>query len=520
MSARNPRMFSLVSLVLFSGLVMAYLWAGKFAYYHRLLLLVTYVSGTVIVLANHLYHRDGAARLGLRFDNLARATRLWGTVTAVLALVVVAFGAWIGEVRLDRWSDVYTYAVWAGLQQYLLQNFLRPRSEEALGGRRDGGAVVAALLFALFHLPNIPLMAVALAGGLLWCLLFARVPSFPWAWLSQAVLSLCLMVFLKYGHLDQLQVGKAGYRYSYYGGGVTVAGGYDAKRRPFVATLPGPDKGVPSLVRVFDLEGRLQSEWTAFEQFDFSGHLAVGDLGFEDGDEVVVAPGPGPGNPPLVRIFTPDGRALAEIDPPLPGSGYGAWVSVGCATLLVTPGPAPGAGGTVLRLSARGDVLARHTFDLGLENSLRAVALCGQPNRPEAGELLLWASPIAVNPSTVFVYDPVTRQMSSFDLLKTTFGLNAVPLWLGPGQRGIAMTPGPLEGYPPLVFISDLSGKTTSQFGGSQDRKSHGSNIAAVDADGDGRDEIILGEGIGRGRPTTIRLFTQDARLIRQWEAY
>jgi hypothetical protein len=520
MSARHSRWFSLVSLVLFSGLVMAYLWAGKFAYHHRILLLVTYASGTLIVVVNHLYHRDSLRQLGLRFDNLRQATRVWGALTLVLSFLVVALGAWIGEARLDRWSDVYSYAAWAGLQQYLLQNFLRRRSEEAVGGRREAGALLAAGLFSLFHLPNAPLMAVSLAGGLLWCLLFARIPSFPWAWLSQAALSIGLMVFLKYALLDQLQVGKPGHRYSYYGGGVMVAGGYDAQGQPFVASLPGPDKGVPSLVRIFDVQGRLQAEWTAFEEFGFSGQLAVGDLGFGQGDEIVAAPGPGAGNPSLLRIFTPGGKLLAQISPPLPERGYGAWVSVGCGNLVVTPGPGPGVGATVMRLSPRGDLLAQYSFDLGLENSIRAVPVCGEAERAETVRFLLWASPISINPSTVFLYDPGTLAMSSFDLLKSTFGLNAVPVWIGPGNRGIAMAPGPLEGYPPMVFVADLSGTLTSQFAASADPKSHGANVAAVDTDGDGRDELIVGEGIGKGRPATIRLFTQDAKLIGEWEAY
>ena len=81
-----------------------------------------------------------------------------------------------------------------------------------------------------FHLPNIPLVIASFLGALVWCLLFIRVPSFPGAWLSQAILTGCLILFFKHGFLNQFQVGKPGHRYEYYGGGVNVAGGYDSNR--------------------------------------------------------------------------------------------------------------------------------------------------------------------------------------------------------------------------------------------------------------------------------------------------
>jgi len=121
--------------------------------------------------------------------------------------------------------------------------------------------------------------------------------------MSQAVLSLLMLVFFKFSHLDQFEVGMNASRYEAYGDGVQVAAGYDSSGQARIVTAPGPDSGTPSLIRVFDQKGTRLAEWIAFPEFDFSAHLAIGELGFGAGEEVVVAPGPGPPNPPLVRIF-------------------------------------------------------------------------------------------------------------------------------------------------------------------------------------------------------------------------
>ncbi|RPI21649.1 MAG: hypothetical protein EHM61_24255, partial [Acidobacteria bacterium] len=220
----NRRFLSLFSLLLFTALVMAYLWWGKFQYHHGLLLIGTYAGGFALVLGNHFYHRDGRREMGYRWDNGGKAVRTFGVLTLVFSVLIVLVGIWKSEARIDRWADLYVYVGWAALQQHLLQNFLRLRGEDLFGRGDWRAAFVAAALFGLYHLPNLPLVAASFSGALLWCLVFMRVPSFMGAWLSHAVLSGCLLLFFKHGLLSQFQVGKPGYRYEHYGTGVYVAG--------------------------------------------------------------------------------------------------------------------------------------------------------------------------------------------------------------------------------------------------------------------------------------------------------
>ncbi|MFB3905465.1 MAG: type II CAAX prenyl endopeptidase Rce1 family protein [Acidobacteriota bacterium] len=520
--SRTRRLVSLLSLLLFTGLILAYLWWGKFQYEHRLFLISTYTAAIGLVLGNHFYQRDRLEDMGFRSDNLGRSIRTFGLLTLAVGALIILLGVWKSQARLDRWEDLYLYVGWAALQQHVLQNFLRLRSEDILGRGHPGAAVVAAVLFALYHLPNLPLVAASFLGGLVWCSLFMRVPSFPGAWLSQALLTGCLVLFFKHGFLNQFEVGKPGHRYEYYGAGVNVAGGYDSAGQPFIVALPGPDKGVRAQVRVFDVQGKLRTEWTALPGLDFSGQVAVGELGWGPGDEIVVSAGPGPRNPPAIQIFSSSGRLLKEIRQALPEVGYGAWVATGCGRIYVAQGPGPGRTGHVVELSPEGQILKGREFRYGFENGVRAA-----PAEPRAtagtdacSRLLVWGPPVSVNSSRVFLCDTQSQCLDSFETLPTTFGLNLTTLRVAPGQPGFAVAPGPLKGYPPLVQIFHLGGQIIIEFSAFDDPQTCGSNIAAVDTNGDGRDELVLGEGIGPGRPYTIRIFRQNGEMIRKWQAF
>ncbi len=533
------RLWAFFSLTSFSVLVLGYLWWGKFQYRHDTFLFLAYVGAFVIVVANHVYYRDTAHRLGLRFDHFRKAALWYGGGTLACVVIIAAVGWFKGTPRLDRWSDLYAYFLWAGVQQHILQNFLRLRGE-ALFGQESistvrgslGPALLAASLFALYHLPNYPLVTLAFLGGLLWCLLFARIPSLFWAWVSHASVAVVLLVFFKYGLVDQFQVGSPGYRYEFYGTGVKVAAGYDVNNQAIIATLPGPDQGTTALLRVFSCEGRKLAEWEVFETLGFSGEIAVGDLGFGSGDEVAVAPGPGPNNPPLIRIFDLRGNPLGQFQPQCLDSGYGAWISISCGRLYVCPGPGPNRPQKVFEFSPHGELLNQWEFrDLGFVNGMRAAGLCGSEFLGDSlfphgnadtrrNSLLLWATDISVNPSRMFLYDTVRDSHASFETLGTVFGVNAALVRLAENRLGVGVAPGPLQGYPPLIRVFDLAGKKLSDFFAFEDAGSCGSNIAAVDIDGDEQDELVLGEGVGPQRPSLVRTYRLNGRLLARWRAY
>ena len=122
----------------------------------------------------------------------------------------------------------------------------------------------------------------------------------------------------------------------------------------------------------------------------------------------------------------------------------------------------------------------------------------------------MWASDISSNPSTLFFFDIARKSVRSLETLSTTFGINATWVRLADNGLGVAVAPGPLQGYPPLVLVVDLEGKKLWEFSAFEDPEAYGSNIAAVDIDGDGLDEVVLGEGIGPGRPSRVRVYRLD----------
>lgn len=530
---------ALFSIFAFSSLVLGYLWWGKFQYHHSAILFLTYAGGIAIVLLNHWVFHDTASRMGMRFDRFGSAGLLYGSITAVFCGVMAIIGSIWGHLRLDRWSDIYIYVLWAAIQQHVLQNFLRLRVEYLLanGASRAASAsqkrvsfkvaLVTAALFAAYHVPNHALAALAFLGAVVWCFSFTYKPSFLWVSVSQAFVAATLLAFFKYGPMNQFQVGRPGYRYEAYGDGVQVAAGYDANELPWIATVPGADKGKKALLRVFDTEGRKLAEWYAFDEFDFSGQIAVGDLGFGGGDEIAATPGPGRTNPAIVRIFDRRGKLLSQFAADTLDHGYGASVSIQCGRVYVSPGPGPAAPQRVVAFTAKGKLLREWQFtQTGFANGVKASGICpladsvSQPFLPPVQHLLLWATVIPSNPSKVLLYDTTEDSLTAWETLSTTFGLNATLVRLGKNKIGLAVTPGYLNGYPPWVKVFELNGRQLHEFFAYQDSQSCGSNIAAVDIDGDSIDELILGEGTCPNRAAMVRIYTLDGVFIRKWNAY
>jgi hypothetical protein len=530
------RLWAAASVGIFSTAILLYLWWGKFQYDHSLYLLLTYLLCSALVISNHFIFRDGRRTLGLRLDNRRAASRSFGSFTVLAWGGLLAAGLVWGELDDYGWRGLAVYPVWAAAQQYLLQNFLRLRLEGALGAGVSPGwdpslasapwdlprvvaAVLTAALFAVFHIPNWPLTVLTLFGGVAWCLLFSAVPNLPWAWLSQTVLGLTLILFFKQGGLGQFEVGAPGFRYEGYGDGVQVAGGFDETGRPFLATLPGPDRGTQSMVRVFSVDGALRETWEAFPEYGFSGRLAVGDLGLTEGDEIVVVPGPGASNPPLVRVFDLRGRRLAEFLAPLPG-GYGAAVAVACGGIYLCPGPGPGAPQTVWRLSPKGRVERAWNFTgmTRFVNGLNARPVPGTCSEEEE-ELLLWGTSVSVNPAEVVT---VRRgEATVLEVFPATYGLTIAPVAFR-GAWGVAASPGPLVGYPRWVRIFSVPEIETwlRDFVPFDDPGAAGANLASLDVDGDGNDELVMGEGSGRGRPPRVRILKLDGTILYDWLAF
>ena len=527
---------------LFTAALLYYLWAGRYSYLHFPMLVLVEVTCLGAILLSHFLFKPDLTSLGLRFGNFFSAGKWYGTLTLAGCLGIAAAGWNNPDWNLRITEEAFGYLAWAAVQQYALQNFFLRLSliifapagewEGARAGKpmsrrtRILSSLLSAAVFSLFHFPSPAFVAVTFTAAFFWCLIYTGQPSFFWAWISHFLLGICLSFFLKAGLMGNLQVGSGGFRYESYGDGVTVTAGYGSDGSPFIAAVPGPDRGNDSQIRVFSPRGELLSEWTAFGEYDFSAMISAGDVGFGPGDEIISVPGPGSDNPPVVRIFNPSGKLLREFrisDPDFPDS-YGAWVYAANGNIFLGPGPGPRAPQVLAEFTANGILTRKWSLpedETGDEpvfrNGLRGVVKAGP--RPL---LIRWGSGISVNPSTVVFSDTNGENLRLFETLPTTFGVNLALVQLGKKNWGIAVTPGPLQGYPPWikVFSAGEEWITVRDMVPWESEGSCGANISAVDIDGDGVDELVTGEGWGKGRPPIIRIISLKGEILAKWEAF
>jgi hypothetical protein len=519
-SAENRAVAGLL-IALFCGLIVGYLWWGRFEYDKTLLLILTYVGAIGIILFSHLYFRDSLSELGLRRDNFFKALKVAAIPNLILLGVILVWGFSTRGLTLSWDNSILLYFPWALLQQYVLQNFLLARVGNILG-RTSLAAILASLFFALIHLPNTALVIASLIGALVWCRIFLKVPNLFVVSLSHALLGIFLVIFFKFSGFEQLQVGKSGYAYRTFGDGVLVATGRDDLGNPVIVTLPGHNRGNPSKVRVFDSSGQLRTEWVAFPNYDFSGNLAVGEVGFGEGDEIVVSPGPGVRNPPEIKIFDLAGKELhrftLEQSP-----GYGAAVSISEKKILVTPGPGPERMARVFEFLPNGTLTRKWDFgDIGFHNSAKALRFRTTDKKGNLlqSRLLLWGNGLSVNRSLIRVFEESSKEIETWETYGTAFGLNLSLIQLGEGKIGLLTGPGSAPGHGPRIKIFDDQGKELQNFFGYEADSPCGIHVAGIDLDGDSVDEVVLGEGICPGQPEIVRIVDREGNLISKWHAY
>jgi len=509
---------ALFILICTPGVILWYAWWGRFYYHSWLTQYIVYAALALLLLLNQkLFRRDFRSQ-GFRLDNLVQSLKLVVPITVILAAFILCYGAWLQRWHVDRWPKIWLYLGWGLVQQYALQNILLARSRTLLGDS-TAAVLVSSAIFALVHIPTLELVLFCFVGGVIYCWIFGRIRNIYSLALSHSLLAVLLLVSTG----NDFRIGNSGHRFGAYGGGVLVAGGHFADGEPFIATIPGPDRGVPSLVKLFLPDGTFVRQWEAFPEYGFSANLTVGNLGPGTGDSIVAAPGPAPGNRAEIRVFDTEGELQHSFE--VSGTkDYGAYVAVGCGKIYVTPGPAPEQPPAVLEFDAAGNLLrAWHPEVLELVNSVRAfplVAAAGARGNACPEKLVLFGTPISINPSTVYLMDPDDGSIQALAHSAPTYGLNAAPFRRSGDRESIVTAPGPLRGYGPHVRIYDTGGKEIYSRVPYENPSACGSNVAAVDLDGDGNDEIVFGAGVCQGAPSRVRIEDFSGKLLYLWDAY
>lgn len=151
--------------------------------------------------------------LGLGMRGLVRS--LWILPAAVaLSFAGVFVAKRIGtfhELYRPDFAHVWGYVLWTLYQQFLLQDYFMPRLTRLLDS--DRAIMVAAILFAVAHLPNLSLVVATVAWGAVSCYLFRRYRNLWVLGLAQGLLGLCFSVVVPNAVHHHMRVGLGYFHY-------------------------------------------------------------------------------------------------------------------------------------------------------------------------------------------------------------------------------------------------------------------------------------------------------------------
>jgi hypothetical protein len=199
----------LIEVTLGFGLILFVLWMPSFP--QRILSPVAFVVTLGVVVAR----RQSLDELGLGRRGLAAS--LWILPAAMLITIAgVLIARRIGTLHALYQADlqhIAGYVLWTLYQQFLLNDLFMPRLTRLLAN--DGIALgVSSALFAVAHLPNLPLTAATLVWGAVSCGLFRRYHNLYALGLAQGLLGLGFAICVPDAMHHHLRVGLGYLRYS------------------------------------------------------------------------------------------------------------------------------------------------------------------------------------------------------------------------------------------------------------------------------------------------------------------
>jgi membrane protease YdiL (CAAX protease family) len=194
----------LAELAIAYGLILIVVWTPR--PWQRFLWLVAAAAVAIMISISF----DGLEAMGLRRANFFRSLWVVGAAILVAAAAILA-AASLHTLHLPGtlvlFIKVYwTYALWAGVQQFLMLGFFLPRCLGLLGSRTPA-AILAAVLFAVAHLPNPLLTPITLLWGFAACRIFHRYRNlYPMA-LAHAIVGITIAISVPGPVVHNMRVG-------------------------------------------------------------------------------------------------------------------------------------------------------------------------------------------------------------------------------------------------------------------------------------------------------------------------
>ncbi len=161
----------------------------------------------LVPLALVLWRRPGLNDLGLGWRGFLPS--LWilpaSVVLSFIGIELAKEAGTFHSLYAADFAHIGGYVVWTIYQQFLLQDYFLPRLTNVLSCNM--AIAVAAVLFAVAHLPNLPLVFATLLWGAASCALFRRYRNLYFLGLTQGLLGLCFAVCIPDAWHHHMRVG-------------------------------------------------------------------------------------------------------------------------------------------------------------------------------------------------------------------------------------------------------------------------------------------------------------------------
>jgi len=136
---------------------------------------------------------------------LGWSAALTGAGALAISLAGSVLGTW--HDRGDLWANLVVLIPWGLGQQFVLHTVFLREAQATVS--RPGGIWLAALMFAMLHLPNPFLTVMTGIGALAWCFIYDRYPNLLPLALSHALLTLAILYAFDDAITGRLRVGLA-----------------------------------------------------------------------------------------------------------------------------------------------------------------------------------------------------------------------------------------------------------------------------------------------------------------------
>ena len=197
-----------LELIVGYGVIVGIIWSPE--HLQRILSPFALVLTLLLVLSR----RPSRDELGLGWRGFIASAWILPAAVA-LAAVSIFTAARIGTLHALYKADfahISGYVLWTIYQQFLLQDFVMDRLRGIVRSE-NAAVIIAGVLFAAAHLPNLTLTAATLVWGIVSCVLFRRYHNLWALGLAQGLLGLCFAVCVPDALHHHLRVGLGYLRY-------------------------------------------------------------------------------------------------------------------------------------------------------------------------------------------------------------------------------------------------------------------------------------------------------------------